>query len=229
MQQRFTAVLPLIAMVAIASPPAAQSLAAQSVPVTRYTTPAAELKAEFSSIASIAELRDGRVLIVDSKDDRLVLGNFADNTASTIGRNGDGPREYRRVSRVVPVGGDTVLVRSGSRYLYYTAAGGLSDKVITDLALLMMVPTGSDRAGRLYFQGPLMSFKERRSFDSVPVYRVDRRSLRGDTIASARFYLEPVEEATGNVDDHTRRGHQGGCLTQLRIPWRRIRRHPRHP
>ena len=29
--------------------------------------------------------------------------------------------------------------------------------------------------------------------------------VAGDTIASARFYLEPVEEASGDVDDHTRR------------------------
>jgi hypothetical protein len=27
----------------------------------------------------------------------------------------------------------------------------------------------------------------------------------GDTISTARFYLEPVEESSGNVDDHTRR------------------------
>ena len=29
--------------------------------------------------------------------------------------------------------------------------------------------------------------------------------VRGDVIASARFYLEPVEEATGDVDAHTHR------------------------
>jgi len=29
--------------------------------------------------------------------------------------------------------------------------------------------------------------------------------LAGDTIASARFYLEPVEDASGDVDAHTRR------------------------
>ena len=30
-------------------------------------------------------------------------------------------------------------------------------------------------------------------------------TIAGETVASARFYLEPVEEGTGNVDDHTRR------------------------
>jgi hypothetical protein len=29
--------------------------------------------------------------------------------------------------------------------------------------------------------------------------------LAGDTIASARFYLEPVEDASGDVNTHTRR------------------------
>ena len=29
--------------------------------------------------------------------------------------------------------------------------------------------------------------------------------IRGDVISSARFYLEPAEEASGGVDDHTHR------------------------
>ncbi len=33
---------------------------------------------------------------------------------------------------------------------------------------------------------------------------------KGDVISSARFYLEPVEEASGSVDAHTRRVVTGG-------------------
>jgi hypothetical protein len=177
--------------------------AAQAVPVTRYTTPAAELKAEFSSIASVVQLRDGRVLIVDSKDDRLALADFRSNGVTTVGRNGEGPREYRRLARVIPTNTDTVLIHASSRYLYYTPSGGLLDKIITDRALLMMTPTGSDPSGRLYFQGPLMSFAKRRSHDSIPVYRVDRRTLRGDTVAwlrpGAATQMEAPQKSGGNM------------------------------
>ena len=37
--------------------------------------------------------------------------------------------------------------------------------------------------------------------------------VRGDVIASGRFYLEPAEEASGNVDAHTRRVVTGKDLS----------------
>jgi len=37
--------------------------------------------------------------------------------------------------------------------------------------------------------------------------------IRGDVISSARFYLEPAEEASGDVDAHTRRVVTGNELS----------------
>lgn len=37
--------------------------------------------------------------------------------------------------------------------------------------------------------------------------------VRGDVISSARFYLEPAEEASGDVDAHTRRVVTGNGLS----------------
>ncbi len=42
--------------------------------------------------------------------------------------------------------------------------------------------------------------------------------VEDDAISAARFYLEPVEEATGDVDEHTVRvaGHSGAETTEVR-------------
>ena len=83
---------------------------------------------------------------------------------------------------------------------------GLVDWV-TDVPLLMMQPSTHDRGGRLYFQGPLMSFVEQRSHDSIPVYRVDRKTLKGDTIAWLRSGTEEEFEVR----------RSGGKVTSARL------------
>ena len=42
-----------------------------------------------------SELRDGRVLVVDSRDAMVKLVDLARGTATQVGRQGAGPREYQ--------------------------------------------------------------------------------------------------------------------------------------
>lgn len=70
----------------------------------------ARLGEEFSRIVGVRELRDGRVLIADAGDKRLVVADFSRNTVTQIGREGRGPNEYVRLSALRPLGPDSTLL-----------------------------------------------------------------------------------------------------------------------
>ena len=63
------------------------------------TKPDQALADPFSQIASVRELKDGRVVVVDLKEKLVQIANFEAGSVTTIGRNGNGPGEY-----AMPVG-----------------------------------------------------------------------------------------------------------------------------
>ena len=56
--------------------------------------PAATFPEPFTQIASIRELRDGRVLILDRRDRIVLAVDFHTGKSTTVGREGTGPGEY---------------------------------------------------------------------------------------------------------------------------------------
>jgi hypothetical protein len=70
----------------------------------------AKLPEEFSMIVGARELADGRVLVSDEKEARVVVADFAKGTVAQIGRTGSGPGEYRRVSALHALTGDSTLM-----------------------------------------------------------------------------------------------------------------------
>lgn len=83
---------------------------------TRLPAPSAVLGATFTSVDGIRELDDGRVLIVDKRDKRVVVADFRTNLVRGIGRVGDGPGEYRTPWQVIGFAPDsTFVVDYGSR------------------------------------------------------------------------------------------------------------------
>ena len=159
------------------------ALAHQPTPRVTLGTPLAEFPAPFSDVASVLDLPDGRVIFVD-RDERLVrIADFDKGIATTLGREGDGPGEYRYPTRLVPLTADTILVRGRGRYTVLGPGATLTTAVVNAPALIQTLPGGSDRQGRMYFQGPTHDFRTGQARDSVPIYRVDRVTLRPDTIA----------------------------------------------
>lgn len=81
--------------------------------------PDAVLSAELLGVTSIRELRDGRVVIADRKGRRLLISDLGFSTAQQVGREGAGPGEYRTLSHLHALGGDSTLVedRGGRRWL----------------------------------------------------------------------------------------------------------------
>ena len=83
-----------------------------------------EFSQQFSEIGSIRELRDGRVIVVDARELKVQLLDPRSGTATTIGRTGDGPGEYRWPSRLFPLQGDSTLL--------HDAAGGRLMVILPD-------------------------------------------------------------------------------------------------
>src|SRR4051812_31345219 len=83
--------------------------AAQVVPTRTLSKPDAEWSEPFSQPAGLRELKDGRVIVSDSRDKTIQLIDFKGD-AKKIGREGSGPGEYGLPSAVFAAPGDMTWV-----------------------------------------------------------------------------------------------------------------------
>lgn len=185
---------------------AASSLEAQSVPTRALTRPDARLDEPFTYVGAIRELRDGRVIVMDSRDKILQLADLRSGTVTQIGREGAGPGEYGMPRSVLPMPGDSSVVYDmlNSRFLVILPNGkpGATFRLDDAPAPRTATPTpgaaapalaagslrnprATDARGRLYFEGsPItMGPEGPTTADSVPVLRHDRATNRTDTAA----------------------------------------------
>ena len=68
------------------------------------------LNVEFSELTTIRELADGRVLLFDRKEERLVVGEFSTGSVYDVARKGQGPAEFEFIATLLPLAGDTTIV-----------------------------------------------------------------------------------------------------------------------
>jgi hypothetical protein len=146
---------------------------------------------DFSRIAGLATLADGRWLVVDSRDAAVYLVDPARDQRSQLGRTGEGPNEYLRPSGVTRWLGDTVLVFDPNRrqVLKIDPAGRLAGAVTIDLRTMqggIAPPRGADSQGRLYWDRPVIAqeagFGLKRQ-QQAQVVRWDPRQNALDTVA----------------------------------------------
>lgn len=78
--------------------------------VVRLDQPAATLSGPFSFVRGVRELSNGRLLIVDWIENRLVIADLATNSVRQVMREGPGPQELRLPSGLVRLRGDTTLL-----------------------------------------------------------------------------------------------------------------------
>jgi hypothetical protein len=158
------------------------TLSAQpTVPTVTLSRPDVEFKDGFSSIRGFRELSDGRVIVSDQRESRVVLVDFARGTATPIGRKGQGPDEYNINLELHAMKGDTTyLTDIERRFLVITPSGGTAgtrrfpEGVSTS-------PSAIDRDGRAYFP-PVFISTNGQPADSAPFVRVDLRSGKVDTL-----------------------------------------------
>jgi hypothetical protein len=65
---------------------------------------------EFSTVSSTRELSDGRLLVIDGRERRIVALNFVDGGVKAVGRRGKGPGEYEFPTPFRSLGGDSSLM-----------------------------------------------------------------------------------------------------------------------
>lgn len=172
-----TAIVAVIAALPIVA--AAQTQAAPR----KLAAPSATYGEEFTSIQGVRELKDGRVVVIDAQDKAIHVIDLKAQSGVRIGRDGDGPGEFRLPLEIWPAGGDSAVVRDMGRFnklMVITAKGEIGGFVSTlDSAHSTrgFVVNSTDEAGRMYelaYVGPA---------DSNSIVRWDRARGRRDTVA----------------------------------------------
>lgn len=75
--------------------------------------PAGTFAEPFTRITSVRELTDGRVIITDFIERRIMVGRFDGSAASPVGRRGPGPTEWSSAQPLRALRGDTSLLVDG--------------------------------------------------------------------------------------------------------------------
>lgn len=155
----------------------------------------ATLPVEFTMVSSVRELADGRVLVIDQGESKLVIADWKSGTAVQIGRNGSGPAEYSMPTDLFPIGGDSTLLpdlRNGRWLLLKgTSVVTTTAQDAPAIAAGARRPLGADSLGRVIYTkglgvdgGP--SSIAAPGSDSLLLLRATRRTGRSDTIAILR-------------------------------------------
>jgi hypothetical protein len=203
---------------------------AQAIPVRTLVKPDAEWSEPFSQIAGVRELRNGRVILADSRDKVIQIVDF-NGEAKKIGREGSGPAEYGMPMSIFAAPGDTTWIFDAlnSRYLVIDPSGKpVSTFTMADAptgpqrvgpggpirgGIGLGFAQGIDALGRLYFRvpsvrlgndGPSIS-------DTTPIVRWDRRTKAVDTVG---VLVNPPAPAPRTVPDG---GGGGGVRVSIRM------------
>lgn len=180
---------------------ACPQLGAQTVQSRQLGKAEAEFADPFTAINAVRELKDGRVLVVDSRDKVVQLVDLKTGSATKVGREGQGPGEYSLPMAIVALPGDSSGIYDplNQRYLIVgpdgKPAGFFSSRPEDDDSrdaaagrpggggpgrmmggINLSPPRGSDRSGNIYVAGPPMRFGPDGPvpLDSVPMQRFDR-------------------------------------------------------
>jgi hypothetical protein len=142
----------------------------------------------FGMVGPLRELSDGRVMVADPLGQVLAVIDFEANRADTLGRLGEGPREYGQPDAVYALAGDTsLLVDLGNARLAIIDPDGAFLHTIplgqetSSGGLIVALPRGVDEDGRLYFRSeaqPMGAYP-----DSAALVRFDPSNQALDTLA----------------------------------------------
>ncbi|MGQ0648449.1 MAG: hypothetical protein ACT4P7_12860 [Gemmatimonadaceae bacterium] len=204
-----------------------------------------EFPEPFTRVSSVRELRDGRVLMADRRDQSLILLDFQRGTQTAVSRRGAGPREYQLPDQLLPMPGDSTWLWDpmNDRWLVLDPTGvpvTTRPARETTPRLRFGEPLGVDRAGFVYA----------RVTDADPrnpaagatghavVLRMDRRADHVDSVVRLRVPAGRVEGARALPNGMIRRINNrplaaedvaavapDGRVVVVRVPEYRVERH----
>ena len=185
----------------------------QGAPTLTLGTPTATLDAEFTRVSAVRELADGRVLITDEADQRVVVGDWKSGSVKQIGREGQGPGEYERPRHLFALAGDSTLLIDALAGRWLVLAGDSIVRTVPASAPPIQagarIPLGADARGFVAATRPIgmptgtapRSLPPRR--DSTYLIRVNRRVGTGDTVATIASRPGRIN-VTGPIERPTR-------------------------
>ncbi len=154
----------------------------QTLKPSGLRAPSASLAAEFSFLHSVRELEDGRVLLSDPRERRIVVADFSSGVVAQLGRIGDGPEEYRIAGQLAAIGADSSLMIEQLARRWHLFVGA---RLVGDLppnAPVVVTVSGSYLYGT-DMKGHLLAFARRTTrTDSQAVILVDRTTGKADTV-----------------------------------------------
>lgn len=116
-----------------------------SGPIVTFSEP-------LNDVAGLRELPDGRILVIE-RGERRVVALQEGKPLQQVGRQGDGPGEYRYPHSIIGIGGDSSIVSDAQSRRWLVLRGS---RVITTLhaehplvAALQANLAGADQAGRI--------------------------------------------------------------------------------
>lgn len=165
------------------------SIGAQEVSATSLGRVRATFSEPFSRVAAVREEPDGRVLVLDDIENRIVRVDLRAMTATPLGRQGRGPGEYTLPLDLLALPGDTTLavdMTGGGRALLIVTRGATDGRIGANgfepgAPLFFRPDVQSDARGNLYELVMLTSPADRQEGYSG-VRRLNRASGRLDTI-----------------------------------------------
>jgi len=158
---------------------------------TRLGAATATLKEPFGLVNAVRELSDGRVVVAAPLDGKVVVVDPAFRSARQLGREGQGPGEYRQPDAAWPFPGDsTLIVDLGNARLSILAPNGSFGRSMpmtvgrfnpgAGRPPSFVIPRGVDASGRVYFQGSALGQ------DSTEMLRIDAQG-KVDTVGRVKL------------------------------------------
>jgi hypothetical protein len=177
---------------------------AQSASTIKLKPAAAKIDAEFSSIVAVRELADGRALVADLTENKVVVVDFASGTVSQIGRSGQGPGEYQNPRWFFRLGDDSTLLMEQRTSRWHLLKGAAvvgtipaDDPVYSAFQRQVL---GADARGHVIRSS---AFADNKSAsipangpDSLWVLRANRKSARIDTLTRVKAQKSQVTTTT---------------------------------
>ncbi|HYV98365.1 MAG TPA: hypothetical protein VE967_12970 [Gemmatimonadaceae bacterium] len=187
--------------------------AMQEPGAVRLQHPTGKLTETFTFAGSIRELPDGRVLISDRRENRVVVADFGQASVQAVGRVGQGPGEYEEASPIYALGGDSSIMAEFRRRWFILRR----EKIIATLAPFeaAAAAVGNEVIIGTDGRGAVLSRKRpavpsgssaTAAADSVWIVRVAIASGRVDTVArvrDARITTVQIRNDKGQVTSFT--------------------------
>jgi hypothetical protein len=139
-------------------------------------TPAHALTEPFTHVAGVRALPGRRAIVTDQMERRVFLVDLPADDHRQIGREGDGPGEYRYpLLPLAGTDGSTWILDAGlRRVLVISPTGRFEPSLAAPYGAVtggLSAARGTDRTGRIYFEGNSFNAETGRFSDSVAVVR----------------------------------------------------------